>query len=113
MSIDALFVPKVRQRTPIEIERYNRIRLSIAAYAYEFKNESIMSDGEFDKLCLQINPNKSTIEDSHDEKQIQRYDILDKFFKEEFSPDTGQWIHKHPELEIVAWCYKKHYKRKK
>lgn len=46
--------------TPIEIERRNRIRLSVAAYAYEYKNESIMSDAEFDALALQIDPSVST-----------------------------------------------------
>ena len=33
-----------------EIRR--RIRLSVAAYAYEVHNDSVMSDGEFDKECL-------------------------------------------------------------
>ena len=114
MSIDSFMEYTVPPwGTPIEKERRNRIRLSLAAYAYEFQSESIISDGEFDKLCLQINPNVSTIENSHDEKQIQRYTILDKFFKEEFSPDTGQWIHKHPELDSVARLYNwyKKYKR--
>jgi len=99
--------------SPIEIERRNRIRLTIAAYAYEFESTSIMSDGDYDKLSLQINPSLSTIENSiRDEEQIKRYKSLDRFFQKEFSPDTGQWIHKHPELDRVAWYYNKHYKGK-
>lgn len=91
----------------IEIERRNRIRLTLAAYAYEFENESIMSDGEFDELAKKIRPEMSTIEGYHITKQIQRYRVLDKFFQTEFSPDTGQWIHKHPELQHLSWYYKK------
>ena len=31
--------------------------------------------------------------------------VLDKFFREEFGPETGQWIHKHPELDKIAALY--------
>lgn len=76
----------------------NRIRLSIYAYAYEIKNESLISDGEFDKMALEIEPDIMTSNEK-----------LDKFFFEEFNPSTGQWIHKHPELEKVAKLYDKYY----
>lgn len=76
----------------------NRIRLSIYAYAYEFKNESLISDGEFDKMALEIEPDIMTSNEK-----------LDKFFFEEFDSSTGQWIHKHPELEKVAKLYDKYY----
>lgn len=99
-------------RTQKEIERRNRIRLSIAAYAYEFESDSIISDGDFDALALQINPELSTIEDNHSQIQQERYKVLDNFFKEEFQPDTGQWIHKHPELDKVAFTYNKYYKKR-
>ena len=89
-------------------ERKNRIKLSVAAYAYEFKNTSIMSDGDFDALALTINPQLSTIEEYHsDPIQVKRYTELDNFFKTEFQPDTGQWIHKHPELDRLEALYKK------
>jgi hypothetical protein len=97
-----------------ERERFNRIRVSLAAYAYEYANHSIMSDGDFDKLALTINPDISTIEDYHtDPIQIKRYKVLDEFFKKEFQPDTGQWIYKHPELDKIATLYKKLYEKKK
>jgi len=76
----------------------NRIRLSIYAYAYEIKNESLISDAEFDKMALEIDP---TIGTSNEK--------LDDFFFEEFDPSTGQWIHKHPELEKIAKLYEKYY----
>lgn len=98
---------------PVEVERRKRIRLAVAAYAYEFESDSIMSDGDFDKLCLEINPSMPTIENHHDEKTVKRYKKLDNFWSAEFQPDTGQWIHKHPERELVKWAYLKHYKKKK
>ena len=76
-----------------------RIRLSVAAYAYEICNDSIMSDSEFDQQCLLIDP---SIETGNAK--------LDKFFKEEFDPSTGQWIHKHPELNGIVRIYKNYYK---
>ena len=78
-----------------------RIRLSVFAYAYEMCNESLISDGEFDALCLQVDP---SIETGNAK--------MDKFFKEEFNPSTGQWIHKHPELTGIVHLYKKYYLKK-
>ena len=88
--------------TPIETERRHRIRLSVAAYAYEFDNTSIMSDADFDELAKQIDPRVTT-----------GHAILDQFFRTEFQPDTGQWIHKHPELDRVRQLYLKFYKNGK
>lgn len=78
----------------------NRIKISVAAYAYEFEDDSIMSDGDFDALALKIDPKVSTGNKK-----------MDRFFKETFSPHTGQWIHKHPEIEGIKRIYLKHYKK--
>ena len=40
----------------INQEIRNRIKLSVAAYAYEFEGDSIMTDHEYDELSLKINP---------------------------------------------------------
>lgn len=91
----------------IEIERKNRIRLSVAAYAYEFESESVMTDDEFDSLSKKIRPNIKTLESYHRRtSEINRIKRLDKFFLEEFSTDTGMWIHKHPELDRLKKYYK-------
>lgn len=82
----------------INKEIQNRIHLAVAAYAYEFAGESIMSDADFDKLSYSINPNEST----GNEK-------LDKFFREEFEPCTGMWIYKHPELDKIKKIYSRYY----
>lgn len=84
----------------VETERRNRIRLSLAAYSYEFRDVSIMSDAEFDALSRKIDLTKST-----------ENDMLDKFFREEFEPDTGMWIRKHPELDKLGLLYDRIKKR--
>ena len=43
-----------------EVERRRRIRLSVAAYAYEVHDDSVMSDGEFDKECLLVDISQTT-----------------------------------------------------
>ena len=85
--------------SPIEVERRNRIRLSVAAYAYEFGNDSIISDGDFDSLAEAINVQISTDNE-----------LLDDFFREKFAPHTGQWIHDHPELEKLKKIYYGYYR---
>lgn len=82
--------------TPEEIERRRRIFLAVWAYAYEFENDSLVTDDVFDKECLLVDPAMST---GHEE--------LDQFFRTEFSPCTGQWIHNHPELPKVKAMYQR------
>lgn len=75
-------------------EKSLRTRLAMAAYAYEFKDHSIMTDEEFDRLSRLVDVSVET-----DRPEI------DKFFKEEFNPSTGMWIWKHPDLENIAKKY--------
>ena len=85
--------------TKIEQERRNRISLSLAAYSYEFCSHSIMSDGEYDELSRLIDKGVKT-----------GHKKLDNFFSTQFEPDTGMWIHKHPELNKIKVLYDKLYK---
>ena len=75
-------------------ETRNRIRLSVAAYAYEFQSDPIMSDAEYDRLSQAIDLTKVT----------NRPD-LDLFFQKNFRPETGMWIRSHPELKKVKQMY--------
>jgi len=75
-----------------EIQR--RIKLSIAAYAYEIKDDSIMSDESFDEESRKVDLSISTGNRK-----------MDNFFKKHFTPDTGQWIHKHPHLKRIDELY--------
>lgn len=84
--------------TSVERERRRRIRLSIAAYAYECEAHSIMSDATFDRLSRMIEPELRT-----------GVPLLDRFFRAEFSPDTGMWIHQHPELDGIRHLYWKYF----
>lgn len=77
----------------------NRIRLAVAAYAYEIEADPIMSDDEFDKLAESIRP-----------RELTGAPILDLFFLESFEPHTGSWVHDHPDLAGLARLYQTHYK---
>lgn len=71
-----------------EEERKRRINLTIWACSYEFYDTPIVSDGTYDEEGLKVDLNIET----------GRPD-LDVWWKDNFSPYTGQWIHNHPELE--------------
>lgn len=77
----------------------NRIRLAVAAYAYEIAADPIMSDAEFDKLARSIRP-----------RELTGASLPDLFFLESFEPHTGSWIHDHPDLTGIARLYETHYK---
>ena len=85
----------------VEYQKRIRIRLSLAAYAYEKKNYSFMNDAEFDALAKEVNTSIKT-----------GNSVMDKFFKEQFSPDTGMWINSHPELDKIKELYNSLKKRK-
>ena len=78
----------------VERQRRIRIRLALAAYAYEFDNDSIITDAEFDSLADQVIPSIAT-----------GHEVMDKFFKEIFIPDSGMWVQKHPELDKLKKLY--------
>jgi len=80
-------------------ETRNRIKLSVAAYAYEIKDNPIMSDTDFDELALRIDTSVKT-----------KNRKIDNFFKKHFQTDTGMWIHKHPELSKLEYLYERYYK---
>jgi len=88
----------MHKQTKLEKERMNRIRLSIYAYAYEVENDSLVSDEEFDRLSRSIDPNVST-----------NHKVMDSFFRKKFHPDTGMWIHEHPEINRIKELYEKHH----
>lgn len=80
----------------IERERRRRILLALWAYAYEFGHKSLVDDATFDRECYLVNPSIDT----------GRAD-LDHFFRTDFQPYTGSWIHSHPELDKVRMMYER------
>ena len=83
----------------INREIKNRILVSVAAYAYEYLNSPIMSDAEYDALSQRI-----------DVKSKTGNEMMDNFFEQHFIPDTGLWIHKHPEKNKLKYLYERFYK---
>lgn len=84
----------------IEREVKRRIDCAVAAYAYEIRATTIMPDSTWDYLAQTINPKLGTC-----------HPLIDEFFLVHFSPMTGMWIHKHPELEGIERIYNRHYSR--
>ncbi len=78
-----------------------RIRLSVAAYAYEYRHDSLMSDAEYDRLSRLVDTSILT-------GNIK----LDKFFKKNFDPSTGMWIRKHPDKKGLENIYQRYFKNK-
>ena len=78
--------------TPVEVERRRRIQLSLWAYAYEIKDTLLVDDHIFDAVARQSD---ITI----------RTGRLDEWWAKNFHPDTGVWIHDHPELDRLAARY--------
>lgn len=89
-------IPRVASRQDVEAERRKRIRVSLAAYAYEAGFTPIMDDFAYDALAKEVCPAICT---GHAE--------LDAFFRTSFSPDTGMWVHSHPEYTKLADLYDK------
>lgn len=107
-SLDAFFDDEEKEKPPrhcnpfVDNEIRLRIKLAVYAYAYEFETTSLISDAEFDRLCGLVDLDIDT-----------RRPDLDKWFRENFSPHTGQWIHSHPELHLIKKIYEKFYKSSK
>lgn len=77
-----------------EIQKRKRINVALWAYAYEIKDDPMVSDAMFDKVCTEIDLAIAT--DSIE---------LDAWFFLHFDPCTGQWVHSHPELDKLAALY--------
>lgn len=83
--------------SPTQAEIRRRTQIAVWAYAYEIHDDPIVSDTLFDITARQI--------DTH---IITGDDVYDRFFREEFLPNTGMWIHTFPnhdklELYYQAW----------
>jgi hypothetical protein len=72
-------------------ERKRRVRVAVWAYAYELLDDSIVDDATFDRECAQVD---LSIDTGNKE--------MDQWFRTNFSPHTGQWIHFHPHLAQIA-----------
>lgn len=80
-------------------ETHKRIKVAVAAYAYEIAGAEIMPDAEFDALAASIDLTVAT----------GRPD-MDCWFIFNFQPHTGQWIWKHPQLQRIGEIYESVYR---
>lgn len=92
------FIPGTTVINPHEVERKARIKLSVAAWAYENGLRPIMSDHDYDALSKTIRPTLATGNPR-----------LDHFFRRHFEPHTGLWIHQHPDQQGLADIYYRYY----
>ena len=69
-----------------EIKR--RIMVAVWALAYEVFNVSLVPDSVFDAEAKLIDPKIKTGREPED-----------TFFATEFSPHTGMWVRKHPDIK--------------
>lgn len=88
------FMEKPQWGTVVERERRLRIRSALWAWAYEKYDSPLVSDSKFDEECKAINPSVDT-----------NNKIMDEFFRNSFSPHTGQWVHDHPEKDKLDKLY--------
>ena len=73
-------------QSDIEAERMRRINVAAWAYAYEVESKPIVDDATYDREAALIRPELDT-----------GHAVLDAFFRTEFQPYTGAWVHCHPE----------------
>ena len=77
-------------------ETRRRVRLTVWAYAYEIEQDPLVGDDEWDRECLLVDLSVSTARPD-----------LDEWWRANFSPDTGMWIHLHPEKHLAAHLYRR------
>ena len=92
---------KTTSTVSFNLQIRNRIRLAVAAYAYEIVSDPIMSDAEFDELALTIRP-----------RELTGAPLPDLFFLESFEPHTGSWIYDHPDLPGIARLYETYHRER-
>jgi hypothetical protein len=74
----------------MEFKDQKTIRMHVALWVYSY-----VDDLEYDRISKLVDVNIGT--DRPD---------LDQFFKECFHCETGQWIHKHPELSRLRHLHR-------
>lgn len=77
------------------LETQRRIRVAVAAWAYEVHADPLMSDAEFDALARSIDVNRSTANSD-----------MDRWFLANFNPDTGIWVRRHPDTGGLERVYR-------
>ena len=76
--------------------RHNRIKIAVAAWAYENNLRPPLSDQDYDALSLTVEA----------ERRIATGNSrMDNFFRRHFDPNTGLWVHQHPNKDRLEQIY--------
>ena len=94
-GINELGLPHIQ-----ELVRHDRIKIAVAAWAYEHHYKPIMSDAEYDSLSAKVDRQRNVATGNH---------RLDRFFQRHFDASTGLWIHKHPDPQGIENIYARFY----
>lgn len=73
---------------PMRFQKAVRAFIALAAYQYEIYGKSIFTDQEYDEIARLVDVKIDT-----DRPE------LDEFFRRNYTPISGMWVHNHPELE--------------
>jgi len=84
-------------RVSEEIRR--RILVATWAYAYEILSENLVPDHVYDEEAQKIDLSISTSYSTRDNSEI------DKWFRENFKPNTGSWVWNHPDKKGLHRYY--------
>ncbi len=87
-----------------ELVRHSRIKIAVAAWAYEHSFPPIMSDQDYDALAQLVHQERNIATGNH---------RLDRFFQRHFDPHTGLWVHKHPDKAGLENIYARYYQQPK
>jgi hypothetical protein len=83
--------------SPVERERRRRAIIAHAAYAYLIAKDPLGPEGAWDEVAESVDRNLAT-----------GHDVLDEFFRTQFSPMSAIWIYNHPELDKVAAVHRRY-----
>ena len=84
--------------------RRRRIKVSVAAWAYENGHKPIMTDAAYDKLSKVVYQERNIATGNN---------RLDRFFRQHFDPSTGLWVYKHPNPRALETIYARYYQKRR
>lgn len=85
-----------------ELVRRDRIKVAVAAWAYEHGHPPIMSDKQYDALAQLVQAEINIATGDH---------RMDRWFQRNFNADTGLWIHAHPNPAGLENIYARYYQK--
>ena len=93
--------------TPVEVERRRRILLALWAYAYE-RGDQLVEDHVYDREAYLVDLTVETASDQvKGSPQRRRFMKLDRWYRENYVPYSGQWVAGHPERDKLERLHRR------